>query len=61
MGRGFGQYIFYNPSCQFTRTLILFQDDQHGHARFDIGAGLSVHGVSSSIESRSRNSRDLLK
>jgi hypothetical protein len=27
-------------------SLVLFQDDQHGDAGFDIGADLSVHGFS---------------
>jgi len=43
--RRLGEYIFHNALGQFARALILFKNDQYGHAGFDVGAGLSVHGL----------------
>jgi hypothetical protein len=40
-----GENILDDAFGQFACALILFQDDQHGHAGFDAGAGLSVHPV----------------
>jgi hypothetical protein len=40
---GFGEDIFHNSLRQFAGALILLQDDEHGHARFNFGASLSIH------------------
>ena len=38
-----GENILDDAFGQLARALVLFQDDKHGDAGFDIGAGLSVH------------------
>jgi len=43
MGRGFGEDILDNPLGQFPGGLILLQDDQDGHAGFDVGTCVSIH------------------
>jgi hypothetical protein len=43
MSPGFCENIFHNAFRQFTRALILLQDDEDSHARFDGGASLSIH------------------
>ena len=45
MGRRLGENLLDDAAGEFARALILFQDDEHGHPRFDIRAGLSVHEV----------------
>jgi hypothetical protein len=41
--RGFREYILDDTFRQFAATLVLLQNDEHGHAGFDICAGLSIH------------------
>jgi hypothetical protein len=43
--RGLGENILHNAFGEFTCTLILFQDNKDSASGFDIGAGLSIHGV----------------
>src|SRR6266498_5237477 len=43
MSRRFCENIFHDTFGQFACTLILLQDDQHSHTRFDGRASLSVH------------------
>jgi hypothetical protein len=45
MSWGFCENIFDNALGQFTRALILLQDDEHRHARLDGRAGLSIHEI----------------
>lgn len=40
-----GQDLPDDSFGQFTRALILLEDDQHRHAGFDLRAGLSIHQV----------------
>ena len=44
MGRGFGENVLDNALGQFTRALILLQDDEHRHAGFDVRTRLTIHG-----------------
>ena len=44
---GFCKNVLHNATGQLAGALILFQDDQYGHARFDGGAGLSIHRIPS--------------
>ena len=43
--RGFGENIPDDAPGQFAGALILFQDDEHSHTRFEVCASLSVDGV----------------
>ena len=47
--RRFGEDIPDDAPGQFTGALVLFQDDEHLHAWFDVCAGLSVHIIYSSL------------
>lgn len=42
VGRGFGENVLDDALRQFAGALVLFEDDQHGHARFDVRASLSA-------------------
>lgn len=44
--RGFCKNVFDHTFGQLARALILLQDDEHGHARFDGRTGLSIHNSS---------------
>ena len=44
MVRRFCENIFHNAFGEFTRALILLQDDEYGHAGFYVRSFLSVHG-----------------
>jgi len=56
-----GKNIPDNTFGQFSAALILFEYDQHGHARFDIGTGLAwIETHILYYKSRSRFKRDLL-
>ena len=50
----FGEDLFDDALGQFASALILLQDDEHGHARFDIGSGLAVHNFISCNRSEKR-------
>src|SRR6266511_4070903 len=43
MSRGFGENILDNTFGQFTRALILLQDDEHGHAGLNVRTQLTIH------------------
>ena len=43
MLRRFGKDLFDDTLGQLAGALVLFQDDEHGHARFNISAGLAIH------------------
>lgn len=43
----FSENVLDDALGQFAGTLILLQDDEYRHTGFDIGAGLSVHGLNS--------------
>ena len=43
MIRRFGENILDDTFGQFTSALVLLQYDKHGHAWFNIYAGLSIH------------------
>ncbi len=45
MGRRFGEEFFDDALGQFAGGLILLQDDQDGHAGFDVCAYLPIYGV----------------
>ena len=45
MSRRLGENILDDAFCQFAGALILFQNDQHGHAGFNVRASLSVDWV----------------
>src|SRR5215217_9262040 len=49
MSRRFCENIFHHPLCQFAGELVLLQHDQHGHARSNGRASLSVHDLQYSI------------
>jgi len=42
MIRGFREEIFNDPFGQFSGALVLFQNNKHDHAGFDVNAGLSI-------------------
>ena len=46
MGRRLCEDVFDNAFSQLAGALILLEDNQHGHARLDGRAGLSVHDLS---------------
>ena len=54
MIRRFRQNIFDNPFCQFAGSLVLFQDNEHSHARPDVRAGLSIHGYVHFLDRKER-------
>ena len=45
VGRRAGQDILHDAFGELAGRLILLEDDQNGHAGFDVGADRAIHGL----------------